>query len=111
MANLINRLKLKVKRLRNKPDSFCFLEKDNNDNHIYEGKVVKTTLFGKERELSHLTFHDMMPHAVLCAMTDIKYLENIHANAVYVLKDKFKRIDKYNGTTFFQPLIADILAK
>ncbi len=111
MANLINRLKLKVKKLRNKPDSFYFLEKDNNDDHIYEGKVVKTIPLGKEREVTHLTLHDMMPHAVSCAMTDIKYLENIQANAVHVLNDKFKKIDKYNRITFFQPLQVDIMTK
>lgn len=113
MTNLIDKIKSKLtnipvelieKRRKNQPDSFYFLGKDEQGNYTYKDIIVQAIPIGEERSVIHLTLHDMMPHAVECQMTDLRYLEGLDANAVYVDHNKFERLDKFNGKTFYQPM-------
>jgi len=92
------------KKRKNQPDRFLFLGKDKEGNYTLHDKVVKAEPVGEERSIAHITTHDMMPHAVCTEMTDAKYLEGLDANAVYVDRDKFERLDEHVGRTFYQPM-------
>ena len=102
-----NRIILQVKRMRNQPDSFMFVSKDKDGNYVLPEEYSSVNEVGELQDVVHLTFHDMMPHAVVCRMTDLRYLNQQDANAVYVNHKKFKRLDEYNGRTYFQPLKLD----
>jgi len=102
-----NRITLQIKRMRNRPDSFMFISKDKEDNYVLPEEYSSVKEVGGFQNVVHLTFYDMMPHAIVCKMTDLKYLNRQDANAVYVDHEKFERLDKYNGITYFQPLELD----
>jgi len=99
-----NRITLQVKRMRNQPDSFMFVSRDKEGNYVLPEDYKSVSEVGELQDVFHLTFHDMMPHAVVCKMTDLRYLNRQDANAVYVDHEKFERLDDYNGRTYFQPL-------
>ena len=93
-----------VKRLRNSPDSFMFISKDDDGNYVLPQGYSSVTEVGGLQDVVHLTLHNMMPHTVNCQMTDLRYLHGQDANAVYVDLGKFTRIDQYLGRSYFQPL-------
>ncbi|MEA3414090.1 MAG: hypothetical protein U9Q99_01005 [Nanoarchaeota archaeon] len=99
-----NRVTLQVKRIRNNPDSFMFVSKDKEGNYVLPKDYQSVSEVGKLQNVVHLTFHDMMPHAVIWEMTDLKYLNRQDANAVCIDDEKFERLDDYNRKTYFQPL-------
>lgn len=104
LGDVKNRIILQVKRMRNRPDSFTFVQKDNDGNYVLPTNYASVSEVGEPQDVVHLTVHDMMPHAVMCKMTDLKYLNGQDANAVYVDHEKFERLDDYKGRTYFQPL-------
>lgn len=61
-----------------------------------EGKPIGPVL-----EVCHLTLHDMAEWACRCRLTEEVILNNIGANSISVAG--FKRLDRYNGITTFQP--------
>jgi len=107
LGDVKNRVTLQVKRMRNRPDSFMFVSKDKEGDYVLPEGYASVSEVGELQDVVHLTFHDMMPHAVVCKMTDLKYLNRQDANAVYVDHEKFERLDDYNGRTYFQPLKLD----
>ncbi len=108
MSRLVKILKLVIKKLRNRPDDFYFLDKDSNGNYTYNNEVVKAESVHNEIQLSYMTLHDMLPHAIRGAMTVLTHLDCVPANAVYVDQSRFKRISEYHGVVPIQPLKADI---
>ncbi len=102
-----NRITLQVKRRRNQPDSFMFVSKDKKGNYILPENYTSVSEVGELQDVVHLTFHDMMTHAIVCKMTDLRYLNRQDANAVYVDHEKFERVNEHNGRTYFQPLKLD----
>jgi hypothetical protein len=107
LSDLKNRITLQIKKMRNQPDSFRFVSKDKEGNYVLPERYSSIKKVGELQDVIHLTFHDMIPHAVVCKMTDLKYLNRQDANAVYIHHEKFERLDKYNGRTYFQPLKLD----
>ena len=99
-----NRIILQIKRMRNKPDSFMFVSKDKEGNYILPEGYSSVKEVGELQDVVHLTFHDMMRHAVICKMTDLRYLNRQDANAVYVDHEKFEKLEESIGRTYFQPL-------
>lgn len=89
--------------LSQNPDkNFVLLRRDGFD---YKEEIVNASPVGEPREVTHLTLHDMKYHAVCCAMTEAKFLEEgFDANAVFVLCDKFERLEEYVGKTTYQPM-------
>lgn len=99
-----NRIILQVKRIRNQPDSFMFVSKDKEGNYVLPDEYSTVDEVGGIQDVVHLTLYDMMPHAVVRKMTDLRYLNRQDANAVFVDQEKFERLDDYNARTYFQPL-------
>lgn len=106
-VNARNKFILQVKRLRNEPDIFMFVQKDQNGKYVLPKGYSSVREFGEIREVVHMTLHDMVEHAIYCMMTDLKYLTKSDANAVYLDNQKFERLDQYNGKSYFQPLKLD----
>ncbi len=104
LGDVKNRATLQVKKMRNRPDSFMFVSKDKEGNYTLPEGYSSVSEVGELQDVVHLTFHDMMPHAVFSKMTDLRYLNRVDANAVYVDKEKFEKLDNYAGRTYFQPL-------
>lgn len=93
------------RRRKRLPCDFARVTKDREGNYNYKGQIIEAELVGKERKVTHPTFHDMMLYNVMSEMTEDKYLEEgFDANAVYVDQDKFERKDKFVGVTTYQPL-------
>ncbi|RLE38529.1 hypothetical protein DRJ17_03750 [Candidatus Woesearchaeota archaeon] len=107
LSDAKNKISLQVKRMKNHPDSFVFVSKNKDGDYVLPENYSTVSEVGELQEVVHLTFHDMMPRAVLCKMTDLKYLNKQDANAVYVDHEKFERLDEYKGRTYFQPLRLD----
>jgi hypothetical protein len=86
---------------------FAGLKKDPEGNYrlMRTKKVVNAKSVGEPRQVGFITLHDMMPRAVLGAMTDAIYLEEgFDANAVWIDDDSFKRTGELSGTQDYQPM-------
>lgn len=108
VGNLIdtkNMVVLAIKRKRGKPDIFDQVSKDAEGNYSLPKGYSSVVEVGELQDVAHLTFHNMAWHAVNCKMTDLKYLEGLKTNAVYVDDSRFERLDMNNGRTYFQPLL------
>jgi len=84
-------------------NSLIFVSKDEKGNYVLPGGYFSATEVGEFQEVVHLTFHDMMSHAVICKMIDLEYLGTQNVNAVYVDHERFERLDECRGRTYFQP--------
>jgi len=104
LGDVKNRVTLQVKRMINRPDSFTFVSKNKEGNYVLPEGYVSVSEVGELQDAVHLIFYDMMSHAVIRKMTDLKYLNRQDANAVYVNLEKFERLDDNNVRTYFQPL-------
>ena len=101
---LCSRVKRLAKRITNRPDNFVFLKKDENGQYTVDGNVIHAEEVGPERTVDYLTCHDIMQHAIRRLMTDLKYIEGLDANAVYVDYNKFQRLSESIGRTYIQPV-------
>lgn len=100
-----------IERMRTgNPMEFLVLEKDEKGDYLLNGKKVNAIQVGKPRQVDHLTTHDMLGYAVMCAMTELVLgKEKVNVNAVYVNQSKFKRVDRFNGITTYQPMLVDLV--
>ena len=109
LVNKLTKLKGKIilltKRVRNRPDSFMFVSKDKKGNYVLPDGYSSAMEVGEFQDVVHLTFHDMDIHAISCKMTDLRYLNGLNANAVYIDPKKFERLDTNIGKTYFQPVV------
>ncbi|MCD6149834.1 hypothetical protein J7J13_03565 [bacterium] len=89
MKKFLKRIHLFWRKKQGKPIQYNFASEK-------EGVPI-----GVELEVYHLTFHDMATYACQCRLTEEQLLNGLDANAIKITG--FKRIDKYNGITTFQP--------
>lgn len=108
LGNLVkgirNRAVLTIKKLRGTPDHFIFVGRDASGSYALPEDFSSVEEIGERQAVQHVTLHDMMPFAVECRMTELRYLQSLDANAVYVDQEAFQRNSAMTGTTYFQPL-------
>lgn len=107
---LVQKAKLAVKRKLGKPDYFLFLKPTEHEGvywfHNSNGgeEFVRAEQVGKPRSVVHLIFPDMDTHAIRSAMTDMRYLEGLQADAVVLLSEEPEHLYNYKARTWYQPL-------
>lgn len=78
-----------------------FFKQPLNYHFFNEGDAVDGIAVGLELKATHLTLHDMMPHACRWRLTAEQIMLGIDVNAIKILG--FERIDAHIGITTFQP--------
>jgi hypothetical protein len=106
LTSIINKVRLNIKRSKNKPDSFEFVSKDENGNYIIPEGYTSVKEVGTTQEVTYPMTHDVEYVAEFlteCKLTDLKYGKNLPINAVCVVEIKEKNKNPI-GKMYVQPL-------
>lgn len=104
---------LKKRLKKGKYDYFCFIEKNNEGRYVqhymvsrfeYDTITVDAEPVGEERNVVHLSLHDMLESAIGFGFTKIKALEKLNVNAVYIDRDKSKQLEEHVRKNVYQPM-------
>jgi len=96
-----------VERVRSRePLPFYWVEKNNQGEYIRrsDDRPFQAEEVGEPQQIHHLTFHDMMAHAVTMDLTEKVLTYSLEANAIYIDHAKFERTGGGSAFTTYQPL-------
>jgi len=96
-----------VERVRTRePLPFYWVEKNDQGGYVCKSndRSFQTEEVGEPQQVHHLTFHDMMAHAVTMDLTEKVLTQGLEVNAIYIDRDKFERMGGGSAVTTYQPL-------